>query len=204
MARVGTRGARPPAPTHRGQARLTHQTSHPLAAHPTAPGRQLGMDPRHPVGASRRLVNGPDGARQPLVTAGASTALTASPRVVPARWGRHPTRHIFDTACMAWFALTSSKISPISCRSPEQTRPRLFLRFLALHEADDSPDEAAAAPRGPNSSAHRHDARHRGPPAAPSCGSSENCTRTRGPAPLPSGPSAPTQPSDADTPAHGE
>ena len=45
---------------------------------------QLGMDPRHPIGASGSLVDGPDRAVQLLVALATIGTPTASPRVVPA------------------------------------------------------------------------------------------------------------------------
>ena len=87
-------------------------------------------------------------------------------------------------------------------RAPEQTRPRLFLRSRAPREADDSPDEADAAPRAQHSSIRHHDALHRDRSDGPSYGSSAHNTRTRVPAPPPNGPSGPARPSGAGTPAH--
>ena len=59
-ATVRARGARAPAPAHPGQDGLTHQPSHALATDPAAAPVQFGMDPRHPIGAPRSLVDGPD------------------------------------------------------------------------------------------------------------------------------------------------
>ena len=84
MARLAARGARAPATAHPGQAGLTHQPSHALATHRASVAVQLGMDPRHPVGASRTLVDGPNRPAQLLVALGATRTPTASPRVVPA------------------------------------------------------------------------------------------------------------------------
>ena len=106
------------------------------------------------------------------------------------------------TACSAWFALTSPKTSRAPNRSPEQTRPRLFLRSRAPREADNSPDEADAAPQAQSSSIRHHDVLHRDHSDVPSYGWSGHNTRTLGPVPLPNGPTGPARPSVAGTPAH--
>ena len=86
-------GARAPASAHPGQARLTHQARHSLTAHSASPGRQLGVDSRHPVGASGRLVNTAHPGVQLLVAPGARRHRPTSPSVEPAGGDtiEHPT-----------------------------------------------------------------------------------------------------------------
>ena len=82
---VTTRGARPLATTHSGQACLTHHPRHPLAAHRRALSGQLGVNPRRPVRPTAAFVNRSHARAQRLVRGLARRALTGAPRVVPAR-----------------------------------------------------------------------------------------------------------------------
>ena len=193
MACIHTRGARAPTPTHPRQAHITHQPGHPLTAHPTSPGHQLGMNPRHPVGTPRLLVDGADRAAQHLVALRTMRAPTAPPRVVSAGGDtQHPAHR--GHRMFGLVALTSPKTSRAPCRSPEQTRPRLFLRSRAPREAGDSPDAAGEAPQPRCSSNRPHDALRLDRSDVPNCGSSERSTRTRVPALLPSALHRPTRP----------
>ena len=74
-------GGGPLAPTHAPQAFFAHQTSDPLAADVRALGRQLGVDPRRPVGTARILVNALDAIAQHRVLAGSLRSSTLCPRV---------------------------------------------------------------------------------------------------------------------------
>src|SRR5262249_9488853 len=102
---------------------------------------------------------------------------------------------------MAWFAPTNPKASALQTRSPEQTRPRLFSRFLALPEAADSPDEAAEAPPAPASSTRLRVCPRRARSGPPNSESIAPSAQT--PVPTPQDPDrlAPAQLSDAGTPA---
>ena len=201
-----------PAPAHPRQARLTHQPSHPLAARPAPAGRQLGVDPRHPVGASRFLVDGANRAAQLLVALHTRRAPTAPPRVVPAggdtqhQASSRSERHFRGTSSTphAWPGSPSRARRPPGHRTGLPSKPDrgFFLRSRAPREADNSPDEADAAPQAQSSSIRHHDVLHRDHSDVPSYGWSGHNTRTLGPVPLPNGPTGPARPSVAGTPAH--
>ena len=95
--RVTTRGARPLATAHPGQACLTHHPSHPLAAHRRALSGQLRVNPGRSVRPSAAFVNRPHARAQRLVRGLARRALTCTPRVVPARGDSEHSGHRGDS-----------------------------------------------------------------------------------------------------------
>ena len=98
-----TRGPRPFAPAHPGQARLAQspselakqaepselaqraESSHPLAAHRRALNGQLGANPRRSVRPTAALVNGPYTRAQRLVRLLSRRTPALAPRIEPAR-----------------------------------------------------------------------------------------------------------------------
>src|SRR5579864_1866040 len=100
---------------------------------------------------------------------------------------------------MAWFALTNPKACGGSTRSPERTRPRLFLRFHALREAGGSPAAVGAARRARPWSGRRRGGPRPGRPGPPSSGSPAPRARTRGPAARDLAPTGPARPSAGGT-----
>ena len=211
MACIHTRGACAPAPTHPRQAHLTHQPGHPLTAHPTSPGHQFGMNPRHPVGAPRLLVDGADRTAQHLVALRTMRAPTAPPRVVPAGGDtQHPAHrgHRMFGLVRPHEPEDLPGTVPVSRANQTAACFKICLPsadkkivIRAPREAGDSPDVAGEAPQPRCSSNRPHDALRLDRSDVPNCGSSEHSTRTRVPALLPSVLHGLTRPSGAGTPA---
>jgi hypothetical protein len=80
--RIPLRGGDLATPTGSPQPRLTHQASHPLAAHQLAASVQFGVDPRSPIRAPRTCVDSSDSCQKLHIGPRMRRARTTRPCVV--------------------------------------------------------------------------------------------------------------------------